>query len=292
MEDENAANRNKKQNLESRKKHFEEQIKKYEDQINRLKNYIGEAEQESIKQKKEYEMVINDRDILGTQLIKRNEELASLYEKIKIQQSTLAKGEVQYQKKLLKSIRTKNQIIDLKRELLIAKNQVSCLPDLKREVHQLSREMMEAKTKVKALNEELKNPMNVHRYRKLEGTNPETYEMILKIQTLQRRLIAKTQEVAEKDFLIQEKERLYIELKNILARQPGPEVEEQLTVYHDNVKEKSRQMNKMLSELDSYHAQVNQYRFEIERLGKELQGLKNGWFDQKRQEMRRGVEIS
>jgi len=39
-------------------------------------------------------MVINDRDILSTQLIRRNEELASLYEKIKIQQSTLAKGEV------------------------------------------------------------------------------------------------------------------------------------------------------------------------------------------------------
>lgn len=30
-------------------------------------------------------MVINERDILGTQLIKRNEELALLYEKIKIQ---------------------------------------------------------------------------------------------------------------------------------------------------------------------------------------------------------------
>ena len=29
-------------------------------------------------------MVINERDILGTQIIKRNEELALLYEKIKI----------------------------------------------------------------------------------------------------------------------------------------------------------------------------------------------------------------
>lgn len=66
----------------------------------------------------------------------------------------------------------------------------------------MQKELMEAKTKVKALSEELSNPMNVHRYRKLEGTNPERYEMINKIQTLQRRLIAKTEEVAEKDFLI------------------------------------------------------------------------------------------
>jgi len=66
-------------------------------------------------------------------------------------------------------------------------------------------------------------------------------------------LIAKTEEVAEKDFLIQEKERLYIELKNILARQPGPEVEEQLEVYQGNLKDKSKQMAKMLRELKQYH---------------------------------------
>ena len=38
------------------------------------------------------QQVINERDILGTQLIRRNDELALLYEKIKIQQSTMNKG--------------------------------------------------------------------------------------------------------------------------------------------------------------------------------------------------------
>ena len=40
--------------------------------------------------------VISERDILGTQLIRRNDELALLYEKIKIQQSTLTKGMLTY----------------------------------------------------------------------------------------------------------------------------------------------------------------------------------------------------
>jgi hypothetical protein len=35
---------------------------------------------------------------------------------------------------------------------------------------------------------------------------------------LQRRLIAKTEEVEEKDKLIKEKEKLFMELKNILSR--------------------------------------------------------------------------
>ena len=40
--------------------------------------------------------VVTERDILGTQLIRRNDELALLYEKVKIMESTLKKGEAQY----------------------------------------------------------------------------------------------------------------------------------------------------------------------------------------------------
>ena len=39
---------------------------------------------------------MNERNILGTQLIRRNEELAVLYEKIKIQRTTLKKCEALY----------------------------------------------------------------------------------------------------------------------------------------------------------------------------------------------------
>ena len=63
--------------------------------------------------------------------------------------------------------------------------------------------------------------------------------MIQKIHTLQKRLIQKTEEVVEKELLIQEKEKLYLELKHILARQPGPE---QLQIYQQTLKEKTKQM--------------------------------------------------
>lgn len=41
--------------------------------------------------------------------------------------------------------------------------------------------------------------MNVHRWRKLEATGQDNFERILKYQTLQRRLIAKTEEVEDKE---------------------------------------------------------------------------------------------
>ena len=275
-------------------KESESAIASQKSEIEKLNHIINEADSERVRQKKEHDIVINERDILGTQLIRRNDELALLYEKIKIQQSTLAKGQTQYRDRLKEIRLLKIKLNDMKRELHILKNSVANIDVLKREVHHLGRELLQERTKVKALSEELENPLNVHRWRKLEGSDPSTYEMIQKIQTLQKRLIAKTEEVVEKDLLIQEKEKLYVELKNILARQPGPEVAEQLSVYQQNLREKTRQMKAMAAELNMYQAQVNEYKYEIERLTRELQDMKRRYYEQKRREQltmeARGVE--
>ena len=39
---------------------------------------------------------------------------------------------------------------------------------------------------------------------------------------------------------VQEKEKMYIELRQILARQPGPELTEQLSEYKRSIKQKER----------------------------------------------------
>lgn len=89
-----------KERIDQNIKSSDKMIKVQDSDIARLKYVILEAESEKQKQRKDFEMVINERDILGTQLIKRNEELALLYEKLKIQQSTLEKGEIYYQDRL------------------------------------------------------------------------------------------------------------------------------------------------------------------------------------------------
>lgn len=45
--------------------------------------------QERARQKKEYESLIADRDVLGTQLVRRNDEVALLYAKLRLQSSAL-----------------------------------------------------------------------------------------------------------------------------------------------------------------------------------------------------------
>lgn len=89
----------------------------------------------------------------------------------------------------------KKKIADLIREIKIFKKEAATIIDLRSDVHNLTKELTEEKLRVKALTEELENPMNVHRWRKLEATDSETFELMTKIHSLQKRLISKTEEV-------------------------------------------------------------------------------------------------
>ena len=250
----------------------------------KLLKIIQEADSERLRQKKQLEQVIQERDILGTQLVRRNDELALLYEKIKIQQSTLNKGEIQYKARIEDLRILKLEIKRLRREKKILNVKVANVDDLSKEIYHVQRELLRERTRCRALEEELENPMNVHRWRKLEGSDPSTYELIQKIQALQKRLIAKTEEVVQKELLIQEKEKLYTELKHILARQPGPEVAEQLSIYQQTLKQKTKQLKSLASELNMYESQISEYKFEIDKLNKELSDVKNRYFLQKKKE--------
>lgn len=89
----------------------------------------------------------------------------------------------------------------------------------------------------------------MHRWRKLEGSDPNTLDMIQKVQALQKRLISKTEEVIEKNLAIQSKEKLYQELKTIVARQPGPEAAEQLNQYQHTLRERTNHLKVSLDGL-------------------------------------------
>jgi len=260
----------------------EASMKNFEAEVSKLNHIITDADVEHLRQKREYDIVINERDILGTQLIRRNDELALLYEKIKIQQASISNGEIGYRDRLEDLRVLKLRANALRRELHIQRAESSDLDVLRSEVYSLQRELLQDRTKVKALSEELENPNNSHRWRKLDGSDPGTHEMIQKIQALQKRLIAKTEEVVERDLLIQEKDKLYVELKNILARQPGPEVAEQLSIYQQGVRNRTKAMKATASELNMYQAQVNEYKYELERLTRELQDVKRQYYEQKR----------
>uniref|UniRef100_A0A8C1H8S3 Cilia and flagella associated protein 58 n=1 Tax=Cyprinus carpio carpio TaxID=630221 RepID=A0A8C1H8S3_CYPCA len=222
-------------------------IEKQEAEERELLKIIAEADAERIRQKKELDQVRNERDLLGMQLMKRNEALAVLYEKIKIQQSIMNKGDIQHNERLEDIRLLELEIKKQRREKNILNKTVSNVEDLRQEVFHMQRELLKERTRCRALEDELGNPLNVHRWRKLEASDPSSFELIQKIHSLQWRLIAKTQEVVEKELLLQEKERLYVEVKHIFALQPGLEAVEKLQVYQRTLREKTKQLKLKMS---------------------------------------------
>ncbi|CUG92744.1 flagellar-associated protein, putative [Bodo saltans] len=249
------------------------------EEIKQLSQIIADCDTEKAKQHMKFNAVTNERNILATQLIRRNDELSILYEKIRIQQSTLGKGETQYRDRLVDIRMLRDKVHELRLSLRVALSRIRNVEEMKKHVTLLQRQLMQERAKVKALYEELQNPMNVHHWRSLEGSDPQEMENLLKIHTLQKRLIAKTEECVAKDRRIQEREQEYSQLKNVLARQPGPEIAEQLNVYHENILRRGAQIQRMETELESTSFQEAEYTTEVERLQSELQDVKKKFFD-------------
>ena len=203
---------------------------------------------------------------------------------MKIQQSTLNKGQLQYKSRLEDLRILKIELKKLRHEKGNLQDKIANTEQLRREVFHVQRELLRERSRCRALEDELENPINVHRWRKLEGSDPSTFELIQKIQVLQKRLIDKTEEVVRKELLIQEKEKLYAELKRILAREPGPEVAEQLSIYQETLKAKTKQFKSLVNEVSVYESHIDDYKYEIDKLNRQLMEVRQKYFFQKKKE--------
>jgi hypothetical protein len=226
-------------------------------EVMRLHNSIREIEETATAQTKECDRILKERDILGSSLIRRNDEIALLYEKNKILQNNRCRGEHQYNARLDDIRILKIKMRDLKKRMATTTSGQAGGEDLSQTLTLVQKELMREKLKVKAMSDELENPLNVHRWHTLEGSDPQAYDMIQKIHILQKRLLQKTEEVMLKNSIIQEQERQQTKMKQILARQPGPEIVEQLHTYQQDVTKKVKQMKAMAGELNMNQTEVS-----------------------------------
>lgn len=134
----------------------------------KLRNALRESDSSVAKLKKEVESVMNERDIIGAQIVRRNDELSLQYQRIQTLSDTLSRGEKEYAQRLeeirLLQLEVKKLRID---KAALAKNTVN-IGDLRGEVFHLERNLTKERLKVVALEEEVQNPLNIHRWRNLE----------------------------------------------------------------------------------------------------------------------------
>ena len=246
-------------------------------EVIKLIRIIEDAELEKHRQKNELNSVTSERNLLTGQIVKRNYELGVMYDRIKFQRSKLRIGERSFNKLIENLAIWQQQLIRVVQEQNDTIAKLDGFEDLRRRVIAVERSILKEQTKSRALADELEKPMHVHRWRVLESSDPKRFEKIKHIQALQKQLIYKADDITRLDLLIQEKEKIYIELKNILARQPGPEVEEQILIYQQTLKDKVKQLASMEDELLMYREQVEAFRDDIAKIDKGMAKTKKRW---------------
>lgn len=246
-------------------------------EVLKLLRIIDEAEIERSRQRNELAAVLSERTLLTGQLVKRNSELNEMYDRIKLQRSNLRIGERNYNDITEQLAKWQNELIGLVESNNDTVQGLVKLDEYRFRIVQLEKEITKEKTRTRALDDELDVTMNVHRWRTMESSDPKRYEKIGQVQLLQKQLIAFSDKITQNELLIQEKEKIYMELKNVIGRQPGPEVEEQILVYQQTLKDKAKQLSSMDLELEMYIEQVSRFKEEISSMDTKMSQLIKKW---------------
>jgi chromosome segregation ATPase len=135
---------NKKAELEKLKKEHKELDSLTEQKITeqgKLSLVFATIEKEVKSLIERYEMACESRNMMGINLIDRNDELCILYEKANIQDSILKKGENSIHQKE-EEIRMLNlELNERQRQILVLRKQIPEVPKLAREVNDLKTEL-------------------------------------------------------------------------------------------------------------------------------------------------------
>lgn len=241
----------------------------------KLDQFVKEAEVEGERQIHALELVLIERDSLRSQVLHRNQDINSVFDSIKTNNSSLLQSQTLLTSKLISIKEIREEIINSRVEIAHLSEETFCLESLKRQVLSIDSQILQVENKVKALESELETPINIHRWRTLESSDPKTKEMILIVHTLQKQLIDKRKEESTKCDLIGEKEKIYIKLKIALSKQPGPETDQQLSDFQEKLKDKSLSLRYMTTEMSMYKAQAEEYEYSINGLDHGLKSVNN-----------------
>lgn len=247
-----------------------------------LQKVIANSDEIIKRQKRELDQIISERDILGSQLVRRNDELSLLYQKTRLLQTLINNGNKAYDERI-EDIRVLR--LEVKRQRhqnkCLRKN-VSTIQSYKEELYSVHREVLHERARCAALENELSRPRQIHRWRGLEVSDPSKFELLQKVQALQKRLIGRTEEVVEVEKVLQEKDRLYLELRKVLERQPGLEAATQLCTYQRVLKNKNRQLKGLVAEMNMIHADTQIQEYDLKKMELQTNDLKKKYFKEKK----------
>lgn len=267
--------------LEDLRKHIsltEQKIEDSHSDLSALHKIINEVDLDCEKLSHEYKSLIVNRDLIGAQLVQKNDELLQLKDKIKIQNSNLQHSEVKYKDLMTQLADTIANIKTLYLEKQSRDEDTKTQDEIIQKVRSLESEIHREKIKSAALREEIGRPLNVHRWRSLEQCDPTKFEMIKEIHKLQKQIISTADAIAEKDIMIRENERTYMQIKRICENQPQlSEIQDEIDAYQANLKDKVKQMKELEFEIGLQKSKLEALNKELKKLRDDKKRLDDSW---------------
>eukprot|EP00696_Hemimastix_kukwesjijk_P013921 gnl/Hemi2/277_TR79_c0_g1_i1.p1 gnl/Hemi2/277_TR79_c0_g1~~gnl/Hemi2/277_TR79_c0_g1_i1.p1 ORF type:complete len:969 (+),score=413.13 gnl/Hemi2/277_TR79_c0_g1_i1:72-2978(+) len=263
--------------LEKEKKDGEKD--KYIAKVDELETQFRKADNELQQLLKMYEIVVEERNYMGIQLIDRNDELCLLHEKVNAQDLILKSADLQLSRKEEKLYRIKLEERDLARQL---ENQLKQLPKIDEYHHQISevrRQIEQEKVLVEELSEKLENPSYTERWKALPDKDadlqPEELKNRLKgqLDLLKKNLVEKNEVVLEKDLILKETVECFhrLEAESNETRPAKLENAQKLLDFKHRTEEINHRLKALISELSLYKSLSQQLMQQKEKMERDLE---------------------
>ncbi|GIY84930.1 hypothetical protein CDAR_618601 [Caerostris darwini] len=249
-------------------KHLEEQIKSYLQTVT-----VKEKEIKILQSKINY--FTEECMMLRSQQQQHKKEIISLEEKLNLSEISIAREQDSYN-----TLKNGTKLLHLEiLRLTGEKNTLLCkvndLEKLKQSFTYAKQELQRERYKNSALETAMQQPLNVHRWRLLKGTDPEKYELLESYQTAQKKLLKKSIEVEKKDKKLSNMVKLVDQLKSMSSKKKYFEEKYvEKANYSQLLKEKNDKIKTLSFEINMNETYMSSYQTEISHLKEEIRKMK------------------
>ncbi|RNA31264.1 cilia- and flagella-associated 58 [Brachionus plicatilis] len=260
-------------------KNIESKIALDEKNEQKLTKIIENVEIEYVVLKNKNSKLEFEKNILGSQLIRRNDEISLLYEKIRLYEKILKRGEICYQNLENELKMVKSKLYSVKSQNDVLKQDRVLIRDLKKKLFWSDRDILLEKAKRNAV-EKVQNSFIIHKWRSLQGYDPKSFELIMKCNILQKKLILKVEQLVSMQIKLSEKDRIFLEMKKFFSRRIT--TDEDMRMFQDfrvKLDENSKKLKTLLAENSMLSSVNDNLKSELEKSTQEAKDYKtNGFF--------------
>ncbi|XP_050316752.1 cilia- and flagella-associated protein 58-like [Bactrocera neohumeralis] len=195
-----------------------------------LHKTIHDDELKFMKMSNDLDETRKEKNLIGLQMVRRNDEIVVLRDKLNNTQTALDQGQTQYNQRVEDIRLLKMEITNLQTERDCLTRAIRSTADMREEIIRLQRSLNQERIKVRSLTEDAKTPTGVHRWRILKGEDPNRYQLLEKVQMLQRRNLKQEIQKEKLQQKLEESHRVCDTLKRVVENLPTTDVKQKLVV--------------------------------------------------------------